>query len=74
RVRYSRIVKLACSIGVLALALPLAGLKTGLSQTEQFRATPESVTGQEVLAEHFPADPTDNPNELPDAVILIPRL
>ena len=40
---------------LVGLALPLTGLKTGLSQTEQFRATPESVTGQEVLAEHFPA-------------------
>ena len=45
-------------VGLLALvvlALPLTGVKAGLSQTEQFRATPESVTGQEVLAEHFPA-------------------
>ncbi|WP_309649028.1 MMPL family transporter [Nocardioides sp.] len=45
-------------VGLLALvvlALPLTGVRTGLSQTEQFRATPESVTGQEVLAEHFPA-------------------
>ena len=31
------------------------GSRTGLSQTEQFRAKPESVVGQEVLAEHFPA-------------------
>nr|WP_246416406.1 MMPL family transporter [Nocardioides luti] len=43
-------------VAVLAvLALPLAGVSTGLSDTEQFRDTPESVTGQEVLAEHFPA-------------------
>jgi putative membrane protein len=27
----------------------------------------------DVLAAHFPADPVDNPNELPDAVILLPR-
>ena len=27
----------------------------------------------EVLAEHFPADPKDNPNELPDAVVVLPR-
>lgn len=40
---------------LVALALPVVGLKVGLSETEQFRATPESVTGQEVLAEHFPA-------------------
>lgn len=28
----------------------------------------------DILARHFPADATDNPNELPDAVIEIPRL
>jgi putative membrane protein len=27
----------------------------------------------DVLAERFPADPTDNPNELPDAVMVLPR-
>jgi putative membrane protein len=27
----------------------------------------------EVLAEHFPADPDDNPNELSDAVVVLPR-
>ncbi|MCW2812820.1 MAG: hypothetical protein JWN84_275 [Nocardioides sp.] len=46
---------LVAVVALVALALPLVGLKVGLSQTEQFRATPESVTGQEVLAEHFPA-------------------
>jgi RND superfamily putative drug exporter len=43
-------------LAVLAvLALPLLGVTSGLSQTEQFRAQPPAVTGQEVLAEHFPA-------------------
>ncbi|MCD4533409.1 MMPL family transporter [Nocardioides sp. cx-169] len=43
-------------VAVLAvLAIPLTGVAAGLSQTEQFRATPQSVTGQEVLAEHFAA-------------------
>ncbi|MCE0537514.1 MMPL family transporter [Kineosporia rhizophila] len=48
-------------VGAVALAalavlmIPLTGLKSGLSQTEQFRATPESVTGQETLGEHFAA-------------------
>ncbi len=28
----------------------------------------------DILAEHFPADTQDNPNELPDGVIQIPRL
>lgn len=27
-----------------------------------------------VLAEHFPADLSDNPNELPDAVVVLPRI
>jgi putative membrane protein len=27
----------------------------------------------EVLAERFPADPADNPNQLPDAVVVLPR-
>lgn len=40
---------------LVLLALPLVGIKNGLSDTEQFRVTPESVTGQETLAEHFPA-------------------
>ncbi|MFB9311618.1 MMPL family transporter [Nocardioides plantarum] len=48
-------VVMACVVVLAVLALPLLGLKVGLSQTEQFRATPESVTGQEVLAEHYPA-------------------
>jgi putative membrane protein len=28
----------------------------------------------EVLAEHFPAGEGENPNELPDAVVVLPRL
>ncbi len=40
---------------LVVLALPLVGVTSGLSQTEQFRAKPESVTGQEILAQHFPA-------------------
>ncbi len=38
-----------------ALAAPVLGLKVGLSETEQFRAEPEAVTGQQVLAQHFAA-------------------
>lgn len=40
---------------LVALALPLTGVRTGLSQTEQFRAKPDSVVGQTVLGEHFAA-------------------
>ena len=55
-------------LALVALALPLGGVKIGLSQTEQFRATPESVTGQEVLAEHFPAGASQPTSVLvPDA-------
>lgn len=47
---------IAASLAMLAVfAIGLTGLTTGLSQTEQFRAEPESVTGQQVLAAHFPA-------------------
>ena len=47
---------IAVSVALLGvLAIGLTGLTTGLSRTEQFRAEPESVTGQQVLAEHFPA-------------------
>jgi putative membrane protein len=28
----------------------------------------------EVLAERFPSDPNDNPNEIPDAVVVLPRI
>ncbi|WP_211349021.1 MMPL family transporter [Nocardioides litoris] len=38
-----------------ALTLPVLGAAVGLSDTEQFIDEPESVTGQKVLAEHFPA-------------------
>ncbi|QCW51999.1 MMPL family transporter [Nocardioides dongxiaopingii] len=49
------LVSVAGVLVLVVLALPVIGLKVGLSETEQFRATPEAVTGQEVLAEHFPA-------------------
>ena len=40
------------------LTLGSGGVKVGLSSTEQFRVAPEAVTGQEVLAEAFPAGST----------------
>jgi len=43
---------------VLASALGI-GSKTGLSSTQQFTATPESVVGQNVLASAFPAGSAD---------------
>jgi RND superfamily putative drug exporter len=49
------VVAVASSLVLVALALPLLTLKVGLSETEQFLDEPESVGGQQVLAEHYPA-------------------
>lgn len=44
------------SVAVLAvLALGAAGLRVGLSQTEQFRERVEAIAGQETLSRAFPA-------------------
>ncbi|WP_433125830.1 MMPL family transporter [Micromonospora sp. CA-240977] len=40
------------------LALGGLGIRTGLSETEQFRAAPEAVTGARTLARAFPAGST----------------
>ena len=40
------------------LALGGLGIRTGLSETEQFRVKPEAVTGAETLARAFPAGAT----------------
>ncbi|MEV1316876.1 efflux RND transporter permease subunit [Micromonospora arborensis] len=40
------------------LALGGLGIRTGLSETEQFRAEPEAVTGAQTLARAFPAGST----------------
>jgi RND superfamily putative drug exporter len=40
---------------VVALAVPLLGVHTGLGPADQFRERPESVTGQRTLAAAFPA-------------------
>ncbi|WP_082947688.1 MMPL family transporter [Mycobacterium sp. E2479] len=46
----------AVAIAVLAaLGTGLLGTRIGLSQTEQFRIRADSVTGYNVVAEHFPA-------------------
>jgi putative drug exporter of the RND superfamily len=50
-----RFVTATCVALLAALTLGLVGVTFGLSQTEQFRVEPESVTGQKVLARHFPA-------------------
>jgi putative membrane protein len=53
-----------------AMAALTAGLKDG--KVEQGFAACIGLCGQ-VLAEKFPAHAGDNPNELPDAVVLLPR-
>jgi RND superfamily putative drug exporter len=45
---------------LVALAGGLLGTRIGLSQTEQFRVKADSVTGYEVVSQHFPAG-TVNP-------------
>ncbi|MFC4020161.1 MMPL family transporter [Micromonospora sp. GCM10011542] len=49
------------------LALGGLGIRTGLSETEQFRARPEAVTGAQTLARAFPAGTTQ-----PVAVLTTP--
>lgn len=39
---------------LVAMALPLLGLKTGLGQSEQFLDEPESISAQKTLSEGFP--------------------
>lgn len=46
----------ATTIALLALlATGLLGIRTGLSQTEQFRVKADSVTGFDIVDRHFPA-------------------
>lgn len=47
------------ALALLALAAPAVGIQTGLSQNEQFRETPEAVSGAETLASAFPAGATE---------------
>lgn len=49
------LVTVASVVLLAALTVPLLSVRSGLSQTEQFRDTPESVAGQETLGEHFAA-------------------
>ncbi|MEH3154344.1 MAG: MMPL family transporter [Gordonia paraffinivorans] len=46
------VVLVVCALGVL-------GTSIGLSQTQQFRVTADSVTGFDVLDQHFPAGQSD---------------
>jgi putative membrane protein len=53
-----------------AMAALSAGLKRG--EAGAGFAAAVGLCG-DVLAERFPADPKDNPNQLPDAVVVLPR-
>jgi putative membrane protein len=54
-----------------AMAALVEGLRRG--QPGAGLAAAVGLCG-DVLAERFPADPSDNPNELPDAVVVLPRV
>lgn len=66
-------------LGVLATGL--MGTRIGLSQTEQFRVKADSVTGYDIVAQHFPAGlanpteviaPTERAGQVQAAVITTP--
>ncbi len=56
--RRPRVVALAGAAVLVALATGAVGVRTGLSETEQFRVKPEAVLGAETLATAFPAGAT----------------
>lgn len=56
--RRPRLVALAATLGLVALAAGGLGIRTGLSETEQFRTKPQSVAGAQTLAKAFPAGST----------------
>lgn len=72
----------AVAIAVLAaLGTGLLGTRIGLSQTEQFRVRADSVTGYNVVADHFPAglanptlvvSPTDHASSVQRAITSTP--
>lgn len=52
----------------------MAALADGLKRGKPAAGFTAAITCcGEVLAERFPADPNNNPNELPDAVVVLPR-
>ncbi len=57
--RRSKVVAIGAVVVLLAASSLGLGLKVGLSTTQQFTATPESVSGQVILASAFPAGSSD---------------
>lgn len=52
-------VALASGLLLVLVALPALGIKTGLSQSEQFLDEPEAITASQRLAESFPSGTTE---------------
>jgi RND superfamily putative drug exporter len=58
--RRPRVVWLVTAVALAALAVGATGLKAnGLQNKDAFRTKPEAVTGEKVLAQHFPAGAGD---------------
>jgi putative membrane protein len=52
----------------------MAALAEGLRRGDPARGFESAIAMcGDVLAQHFPAKPGDNPNELPDAVVMLPK-
>lgn len=76
-----RMAEIVADDGVAALVEPkvwdeaMAALVAGLKRDAPAEGFSAAVgLCADVLARHFPADPNDNPNELPDAVVELPSL
>jgi putative drug exporter of the RND superfamily len=65
--RAPRAVWTLTAIALAALALSAAGLHVGTSDEQRFSTSPDSVTGQQLLAEHFPAGSSAPAEVLADA-------
>ncbi|MGH3775006.1 MAG: MMPL family transporter [Pseudonocardiaceae bacterium] len=53
--RRPRVVWAGTALALVALALAATSLNLGLTQEQAFRTTPESVVGQRLISEYFPA-------------------
>ncbi|MGW4892729.1 MMPL family transporter [Kitasatospora sp. NPDC004240] len=65
--RRPRAVWIVTAVLVGSLGVGIAGMNTGLTRAQQFRDTPESVSGQAVVAQHFAAGSGDPAEVYADA-------
>jgi RND superfamily putative drug exporter len=65
--RSPRAVWSVTAVGLAVLALSTIGLNVGTTDEQQFATTPDSVTGQRLLSEHFPAGSSAPAEVLADA-------